>query len=73
MAVRIQQERFRWHNYLWLTKVSGEAAFMDDTDEDYFIPNLQQSSDLFDLQSNLENRQVGVDVEYGVNSDIFGE
>jgi len=74
MAVRIQQERFRWHNYLWLTKVSGQPAFIEEPDEDYFVPNVHHTSDLYDLQSTLESRQLGLmDMDYGIPSDLFGE
>ena len=71
--MRIQQERFRWHNYLWLSKVSGQPAFIEEPDEDYFVPNVQHTSDLYDLQSTLESRQLRLDMDFGMTADFLGE
>ncbi len=46
---------------------------MEETDEDYFVPNLHHTSDLYDLQSNLEDRELrDMDLEYGITSDLYG-
>jgi len=74
LAIKVQHERFKWHNYQWLEMTTGQAV-IDDLDPYYddsyqFPEDLNDVYDVLDMQSPL-NMHYPIDQEFSGPEEYY--